>query len=101
LRECGAGEEPAGLGWLPNEDLLVVGMAKRLIYRIFDGCATVHADVKPLAPHQINDMIVTPDGTAFVTQPGFQSRLQALDAPKVPAPNQFRGGQLITADEYP
>jgi sugar lactone lactonase YvrE len=66
-----AGEEPAGLGWLPNGDLLVAGMAKRLIYRISDGRSTVHADLKPLAPHQINDMIVTSDGTAFVTQLGF------------------------------
>jgi len=65
------GEEPAGLGWLPNGDLLVAGMARRLIYRICGGRATVHADVKPLAPHQINDMIVTSDGTAFVTQLGF------------------------------
>jgi sugar lactone lactonase YvrE len=65
------GEEPAGLGWLPNGDLLVAGMAKRLIYRISGGRAAVHADVKPLAPHQINDMIVTSDGTAFVTQLGF------------------------------
>jgi sugar lactone lactonase YvrE len=37
----------------------------------------VHADVTPLAPHQINDMIVTSDGTAFVTQLGFD-----LDAPQ-------------------
>jgi sugar lactone lactonase YvrE len=66
-----AGEEPAGLGWLPNGDLLVAGMAQRIIYRISDGRATVHADVKPLAPHQINDMIVISDGTAFVTQLGF------------------------------
>ena len=72
-----AGEEPAGLGWLPNGDLLVAAMAKRLIYRISDGRATVHADLKPLAPHQINDMIVTSDGTAFVTQLGFD-----LDAPQ-------------------
>src|SRR5437879_963397 len=65
------GEDPAGLGWLPNGDLLVAGMATRVIYRISGGRATVHADVKPLAPHQINDMIVTSDGTAFVTQLGF------------------------------
>ena len=65
------GEEPAGLGWLPNGDLLVAGMAKRVIYRVSDGRAAVHADVKQLAPHQINDMIVTADGTAFVTQLGF------------------------------
>jgi sugar lactone lactonase YvrE len=65
------GEEPAGLGWLPNGDLLVAGMANRVIYRVSGERATVHADVKPLAPHQINDMIVTSDGTAFVTQLGF------------------------------
>jgi sugar lactone lactonase YvrE len=76
------GEEPAGLGWLPNGDLLVAGMAKRIIYRISGGRASVHADVKRLAPHQINDMIVTSDGTAFVTQLGFD-----LDAPQpIPQP---------------
>jgi sugar lactone lactonase YvrE len=71
------GEEPGGLGWLPNGDLLVAGMAARVIYRISGGRAVVHADVKPLAPHQINDMIVTSDGIAFVTQLGFD-----LDAPQ-------------------
>jgi sugar lactone lactonase YvrE len=65
------GEDPGGLGWLPNGDLLVAGMVTRVIYRISGGHATVHADVKPLAPHQINDMIVLSDGTAFVTQLGF------------------------------
>jgi sugar lactone lactonase YvrE len=72
-----AEDEPAGLGWLPNGDLLVAVMAKRVIYRISERRATVHADVKTLAPHQINDMIVTTDGTAFVTQLGFD-----LDAPQ-------------------
>jgi sugar lactone lactonase YvrE len=71
------GEDPAGLGWLPNGDLLVAGMVTRVIYRISGGRATVHADVKLLAPHQINDMIVLSDGTAFVTQLGFD-----LDAPQ-------------------
>jgi sugar lactone lactonase YvrE len=71
------GEEPGGLGWLPNGDLLVAGMANRVIYRISGGHAAVHADVKHLAPHQINDMIVTSDGTAFVTQLGFD-----LDTPQ-------------------
>jgi sugar lactone lactonase YvrE len=71
------GEEPGGLGWLPTGDLLVAGMATRVIYRLSGGRAAVHADVTPLAPHQINDMIVTSDGTAFVTQLGFD-----LDAPQ-------------------
>jgi sugar lactone lactonase YvrE len=64
-------EDPGGLGWLPNGDLLVAGMVTRVIYRISGGHATLHADVKPIAPHQINDMIVLSDGTAFVTQLGF------------------------------
>lgn len=72
-----AGTEPAGLGWLPNGDLLVVAMAARVVYRISGGRATVHADVKLVAPHQINDMIVTSSGTAFITQLGFD-----LDAPE-------------------
>ena len=71
------GDEPAGLGCLPNGDLLVASMAQRLIYRVSDGRADVHADVHQLAPHQINDMIVTSEGTAFVTQLGFD-----LDAPQ-------------------
>ena len=75
------GEEPAGLGWLPNGDLLVAGMARRVIHRVSDGRAAVHADVKSLAPYQINDMIVTSDGTAFVTQLGFD-----LDAAPNPQP---------------
>jgi sugar lactone lactonase YvrE len=40
------GEEPAGLGWLPNGDLLVAGMAKRVMQRVSGGRAAVHADVK-------------------------------------------------------
>ncbi|TVX99338.1 SMP-30/gluconolactonase/LRE family protein [Mycolicibacterium porcinum] len=80
VHQFSASEEPAGLGWLPDGDLLVVGMARRVIYRVSDGRATVYADVKSFAPHQINDMIVTSDGTAFVTQLGFD-----LDAAE-PAP---------------
>ncbi|HET9892930.1 MAG TPA: SMP-30/gluconolactonase/LRE family protein [Mycobacterium sp.] len=72
-----AGEEPAGLGWLPNGDLLVASMAKRVVYRVSDEQVAVHADVKALTPHQINDMVVTSDGTAFITQLGFD-----LDAPQ-------------------
>jgi sugar lactone lactonase YvrE len=76
------GEEPAGLGWLPSGDLLVAGMANRVIYRVSGGRAAVHADVKALAQNHINDMIVTSEGTAFVTQLGFD-----IDSPQpIPQP---------------
>ena len=64
-------EDPGGLGWLPDGDLLVAGMNHRVVYRISSGQATVRADLSGLAPHQLNDMIVTADGTAFVSQFGF------------------------------
>jgi sugar lactone lactonase YvrE len=94
------GEEPAGLGWLPTGDLLVAGMAKRVIYRVTDGRAIVHADVKQLAPHQINDMVVTSDGTAFVTQLGFDlDAAQPSPQPTVVIRVEADGAVSTAADE--
>lgn len=63
-------EDPGGLGWLPDGRMLVVGMLGRVLYRLEQGAAVVHADLRSLAPHQVNDMIVGPDGSAYVTQFG-------------------------------
>lgn len=65
-------EDPGGLGWLPDGRMLVVGMLSRILYRIEDGAAKVHADLRDLAPHEVNDMIVSPDGNAYVTQFGHE-----------------------------
>jgi sugar lactone lactonase YvrE len=63
-------EDPGGLGWLPDGTMLVVGMLGRVLYRLEHGAAVVHADLRSLAPHQVNDMIVGPDGSAYVSQFG-------------------------------
>jgi sugar lactone lactonase YvrE len=63
-------EDPGGLGWLPDGTMLVVGMLGRVLYRLDHGAAVAHADLRSLAPHQVNDMIVGPDGSAYVTQFG-------------------------------
>jgi len=70
-------EDPGGLGWLPDGRMLVVGMLGRVLYRLEPGGgggdgAVVHADLRSLAPHQVNDMIVGPDGSAYVTQFGHE-----------------------------
>jgi hypothetical protein len=57
MRRFGGGEEPTGLGSLPNGDLFVAGMARCLIYRVFDWRAAVDANLTQLAPQQINDKI--------------------------------------------
>lgn len=65
-------EDPGGLGWLPDGQLLVVGMEGRRVYRVGGGgTPTVHADLSPLAPGQCNDMIVRTDGTAYVSHFGY------------------------------
>jgi sugar lactone lactonase YvrE len=66
------GDEPGGLGWLADGRLLVVGMHGRRIWRLDGTGLAVHADLgADLAPWGANDMIVTDDGVAFVSQVGF------------------------------
>jgi sugar lactone lactonase YvrE len=65
-------EQPSGLGWLPDGRLLVVGMLKRqVLRRELDGSVEVHADLADIATFHANDMIVTPDGDAYVGNFGF------------------------------
>ena len=67
----GEDEEPGGLGWLPDGRLVVVGMEGRRLYRLDEGTATLYADLSGLAPWSLNDMVVTGDGNAYVSQIGF------------------------------
>jgi sugar lactone lactonase YvrE len=69
----------SGLGWLPDGRLLVVAM-DGFVLRLdgtaggegaAEGALTVHADVRPVADHQINDMIVHAGGWAYVGQFGY------------------------------
>ena len=64
-------DDPGGIGWLPDGTMLVVGMERRVVHRLEDGRATVHADLSHLSPFQLNDMVVGADGTAYVTQFGW------------------------------
>jgi sugar lactone lactonase YvrE len=59
-------EQPSGLGWLPDGDMLVVSMRDRKILR-WDGTAVkVHADLWGLAESHLNDMVVDAHGRAYV-----------------------------------
>ncbi len=65
-------EQPSGLGWLPNGDLLVVGMTQRqVLRRSADKILTTHADLADIATFHANDMLVTPEGDAYVGNFGF------------------------------
>lgn len=60
----------SGLGWLPNGRLLAVAMDGEVLRLDPDG-VHVHADVRALAPHGVNDMISHPGGWSYVGQFGY------------------------------
>jgi sugar lactone lactonase YvrE len=66
------GEQPSGLGWLPDGRLLVVAMrARQVLRREPDGSLVVHADLGEIATFHTNDMLVDGDGRAYVGNFGF------------------------------
>jgi sugar lactone lactonase YvrE len=74
-------DEPSGLGWLPNGDLLIVSMGKKRLLR-FDGAQlTVHADLGELATWHCNDMVVDEKGHAYVGNFGFDLHTNAEPRP--------------------
>jgi sugar lactone lactonase YvrE len=65
------GDDPSGLGWLPDSRLLIVAMEHGRLLRLEgDGTLAEHADLSPLARGSVNDMIVRGDGTAYVGDMG-------------------------------
>lgn len=66
-----ANDQPSGLGWLPNGDLLIVSMTDRALLR-YDGYELAHhADLSGLASWYCNDMVVDHQGRAYVGNFGF------------------------------
>jgi len=92
-------EQPGGLGWLPGNRLVVVGMESRVLHRFdedqfdFDhdhqnhaGPAT-HADLGSVSPWALNDMVIGASGTAYVSQVGFD----LAGGPSRPGPTPLIG----------
>ena len=65
--------QPSGLGWLPDNSMLIVSMLDRKLMRLKDGELTLHADLSDLTPYQCNDMVVSKDGTAYVGNFGAEN----------------------------
>ena len=63
--------KPSGLGWTADERLLIVSMEDRKLLRRDPDGLKVHADLAPLITGSPNDMVVDPDGRAFVGNFGF------------------------------
>ena len=65
-------EQPSGLGWLPDGRLLVVGMTRgRCCAESPTGRSWCTPSSATIATFHANDMLVTPDGDAYVGNFGF------------------------------
>lgn len=65
-------QQPSGLGWLPDGRMLVVSMKDRKVLRLEDnGELVVHADIWEHCSGHANDMVVAPNGNAYVGNFGF------------------------------
>jgi len=64
--------QPSGLGWMPDDSLLVVSMRDHRVLRLSpEGTVTVHAELGGLCGGHLNDMVVDTAGHAFVGDFGF------------------------------
>jgi len=64
-------EQPSGLGWLPDNRLLVVSMKDRCLLRLDpDGLVEI-ADLREFASFHCNDMVVDRQGRAYIGNFGF------------------------------
>jgi sugar lactone lactonase YvrE len=65
-------EQPSGLGWLPNGDLLAVSMLHHKIYRLPEGGEReVYADLADYSKGESNDMTVDAEGRVWVDAFGY------------------------------
>ncbi len=83
--------QPSGLGWTPNGDLLVVSMTDRKLMKMRDGALTEVADLSALAPYHCNDMVVDKKGRAYIGNFGFDIFVETPEA---------RNTTLVLVDEH-
>ena len=65
-------QQPSGLGWLPDGRMLIVSMKDCKVMRLeANGELVVHADIWQHCAGHANDMVVAPNGDAYVGNFGF------------------------------
>lgn len=78
--------QPSGLGWLPNGEMLIVSMLDRkLLKRATNGTLSEHADLSQAATWHCNDMVVSQDGTAYIGNFGFDNNNRDKTTKPTPA----------------
>jgi sugar lactone lactonase YvrE len=71
--------QPSGLGWLPDGDLLYVSMTDQRVMRRHDETSSLFADISPYCGFWANDMVVSDSGFAYVGNFGFDLDVMMRD----------------------
>jgi sugar lactone lactonase YvrE len=67
-------EQPSGLGWTKDQELLVVSMRDQRVLRLENDILIQHADLSEFSSYWCNDMVVDSKGGAYVGNFGFNRR---------------------------
>ncbi|GGM89789.1 SMP-30/gluconolactonase/LRE family protein [Dactylosporangium sucinum] len=87
-----------GLGWLPDNSMVVVSQAERRVLRVdADGGVHVHADLTDSGESPLNDVWVDGDARAYVGEMGFD--VHAFLHPRPDQPKaEFRLGRIYAVE---
>lgn len=104
-------DHAGGLGWLPDGTTLAVGMAQRQLHRLGANGPEPYANLAGLASYHCNDLLVDPQGGAYVGNFGYDivgkaptvsTKLIRVDpdgrARVVGGPLVFPNGMALTPD---
>jgi len=72
-------EQPSGLGWLPNGDLLCVSMLDHRVLRFHDGQRSLFCDISDYCGFWANDMITSDSGVSYAGNFGFDLDVMLRD----------------------
>ena len=62
---------PSGLGWLPDDRLVIVSIMERALLRLDSDRLLTVADLRTLEPGGCNDMVVSQQGGAYIGRMGY------------------------------
>ena len=91
---------PSGLGWGPQGELLVVSMTDRRLLRLErTGALTEVANLWDHAPWHLNDMVVDPEGRAYIGNFGWDDETDDAICPTVLLRVDPTGEIAVAAEE--
>jgi sugar lactone lactonase YvrE len=91
---------PSGLGWDQQGRLLIVSMDDRRLLRFDDGVLSELADLSGYTDRPINDMVVSPNGIAYIGSFGFDLHAGEEPRPTVLLAVEVASGvHRVAADE--